>query len=100
MLTKIQSPTNKPISIPKNFDQELKNFNHQEANHHQNRGETPESEKYMTNSKKLSKKALLKELPLQKPEGLPKTISNTMSGGFTSPKGAINREKIVFSFNS
>lgn len=29
-----------------------------------------------------------------------KAISNTVTGGFTSPKGAINREKIVFSFGS
>ena len=29
-----------------------------------------------------------------------KGISNTVTGGFTSPKGAVNREKIVFSFGS
>ena len=92
MLTKIQSPTSKPISIHENFYQEHKNFSHQENNHHNNREETPESEEYMTNSKKLSKKALQKDLfPLQKPQGLQKTISNTVNGGFKSPKGAINR---------
>ena len=29
-----------------------------------------------------------------------KAVSNTVSGGFTSPKNMTNKDKIVFSFNS
>jgi len=55
----------------------------------------------LTNSKKLTKKNIQKDFfPLPKVENIQKTVSNTVTNGFTSPKGAVNREKIVFSFGS